>query len=413
MKKSGSYRPAFKFGFRSPSAGNTVFIEEFPLNKSWPAIFFVAALLAVFSMPLFQMDFGSGEMDDLFDLTTSLFSIFWVIGWSAGIGVMALILMAMIFAQEVLIVEPNTIRLRIELFNLGIESSSPLEYISDLRYVENTSQKGSTWRGKHLAFDYLHIPISFGSNITQYRARGLLLRIQQTLQHPVPPELSAEIQKKIENQEPLEQHNPTLTSVAHKSGTALHSSTNSKASLYLLLAANLIPVGGVILAGWETGDIMLLFWLESAIIALFNILKMFRIAGPVAVFYSIFFIGHFGAFMAVHLMFIFALFIENDGVSASIPEVLAIFKSTWIAVVALLVSHGFSFKENFIDRQEYLRLTIKDQMHKPYSRIMIMHVTLIIGGFLVLALDSRLLALLLLIALKVIVDLKAHIKEHR
>jgi len=135
-----------------------------------------------------------------------------------------------------------------------------------------------------------------------------LLRIQQTLQHPVPPELSAEIQKKIENQEPFEQHNATLTSVAHKSGTALDASTNSKTSLYLLLAANLIPVDGVMLAGWEIGDIILLFWLESAIIALFNILKMFRIAGSVAVFYSIFFIGHFGAFMAVHLMFIFALF---------------------------------------------------------------------------------------------------------
>ena len=106
-------------------------------------------------------------------------------------------------------------------------------------------------------------------------------------------------------------------------------------------------------------------------------------------------------------------FIENEGVSASIPEVLAIFKSTWIAVVALLVSHGFSYQENFIARHEYLRLTIKEQMHKPYSRIMIMHVTLIIGGFLVLALDSRLLALLLLITLKIIVDLKAHIKEHR
>ena len=111
-------------------------------------------------------------------------------------------------------------------------------------------------------------------------------------------------------------------------------------------------------------------------------------------------------------MFIFGLFIEKEGVSASIPEVLVIFKSMWIAITALLISHGFSFKQNFIDKQEYLRLTIKDQMHKPYNRIMIMHVTLIIGGFLVLALDSRLLALMLLIALKVIVDMKSHIREH-
>lgn len=197
MKKLGAYRPGFKFGFRSPSASNTVLIEEFPFNKSWPAIFFVPALLALFSMPLFLMDFGSGEIDDLFDLTASLFSIFWAVGRSTGIGVMALILMAMIFAKEVLIVEPIAIRLRIELFSLGIESSSPLEYISNLRYVENAGEKGSTWRGKHLAFDYLQIPVSFGSDISGYKARGLLLRIQQTLQHPVPPVLSARIQKKI------------------------------------------------------------------------------------------------------------------------------------------------------------------------------------------------------------------------
>jgi len=112
MKKSGAYRPGFKFGFRSPPASNTVLV--LPFNKSWPAIVFVTALLALFSMPLFLMDFGSGEIDDLFDLTASLFSIFWVVGWSAGIGVMALTLMAMIFAQKVLIVEPATIRLRIE-----------------------------------------------------------------------------------------------------------------------------------------------------------------------------------------------------------------------------------------------------------------------------------------------------------
>ena len=42
-----------------------------------------------------------------------------------------------------------------------------------------------------------------------------------------------------------------------------------------------------------------------------------------------------------------------------------------------------------------------------------MHVTLIFGGFLVLALDSRLLALTLLIGMKIVVDIKAHIKEHR
>ena len=82
------------------------------------------------------MDVGMGEVDDLFDLTASLFSKFWDMGWSTGLAILALILVTMLFAREVLVVEPDNIRLRIELFNLGIESSNPLKYISDLRYVE-------------------------------------------------------------------------------------------------------------------------------------------------------------------------------------------------------------------------------------------------------------------------------------
>jgi len=45
-----------------------------------------------------------------------------------------------------------------------------------------------------------------------------------------------------------------------------------------------------------------------------------------AIFYSLFIIGHFGAFMAVHLMFIFSLFIDSSGQSASLAEVVEIFR---------------------------------------------------------------------------------------
>jgi hypothetical protein len=49
-------------------------------------------------------------------------------------------------------------------------------------------------------------------------------------------------------------------------------------------------------------------------------------------------------------------------------------------------------------------------MGQPYRRI-IMHVTIIFGGFLVMAFSFVLPALLLLIALKVGADLKGHIAE--
>jgi hypothetical protein len=51
-------------------------------------------------------------------------------------------------------------------------------------------------------------------------------------------------------------------------------------------------------------------------------------------------------------------------------------------------------------------------MARPYGRVMVLHVTVLIGGFAAMALGSPVWALLLLLALKIGLDLKAHIKEH-
>ena len=57
-------------------------------------------------------------------------------------------------------------------------------------------------------------------------------------------------------------------------------------------------------------------------------------------------------------------------------------------------------------------MDLKAQMSEPYKRIIVMHVTLIIGGFLTMLLRSPEAVLLLLIALKTAADLCAHRKEH-
>jgi len=241
-----------------------------------------------------------------------------------------------------------------------------------------------------------------------------MIDINRSLAHPVPASLSASMQKTLKEQQDnpktvAEPVAPAPVQVAERETAA----QGSKLSLWILLAANVVPLAGVLLLNWNVGEIMLLFWLESAIVGFFNILKMFRIAGPVALFYSLFFVGHFGAFMAVHLMFVFSLFIEEEGASASLQEVALFFSNLWVAILALFISHGFSFVENFLRKREYETTDIKTQMHKPYSRIITMHVMLIVGGFLILALDAPILALSLLIILKMAADATAHVKEHK
>lgn len=75
------------------------------------------------------------------------------------------------------------------------------------------------------------------------------------------------------------------------------------------------------------------------------------------------------------------------------------------------MSHAISFYVNFIGRREYLDGTLQKLMGEPYKRIMVMHVTIIFGGFLAMALGSPLPALMLLIVLKIGADARAHVRE--
>ncbi len=55
---------------------------------------------------------------------------------------------------------------------------------------------------------------------------------------------------------------------------------------------------------------------------------------------------------------------------------------------------------------------LKTQMGEPYKRIIVMHLTIILGGFLTMLLRAPAAALLVLIVLKTAADLRAHRKEH-
>jgi hypothetical protein len=52
-------------------------------------------------------------------------------------------------------------------------------------------------------------------------------------------------------------------------------------------------------------------------------------------------------------------------------------------------------------------------MAKPYGRVIVLHFTILVGGFGAMALGSPVWALVVLIAVKVALDLRAHLREHR
>ena len=84
-----------------------------------------------------------------------------------------------------------------------------------------------------------------------------------------------------------------------------------------------------------------------------------------------------------------------------------------IAAASLALSHGVSFFVNFIREEEYLNVSPDEQMFQPYGRVIVLHVTILGGGFLAGYLGTPLASLVLLVILKTAIDLRAHLKEHR
>ena len=154
-----------------------------------------------------------------------------------------------------------------------------------------------------------------------------------------------------------------------------------KTSAYVLIAANALPLFGVLFLGWDTFAIVALYWTENVVIGAINVLKMLtcspdanrlvwgnvdpndklnrermeRSRGDSAnmlrlanhgskLFFVPFFIFHYGLFCFVHGVFIFAIFGREAGgfgPFGGFGNVLQVFRAQhlWWCVAALAASH--------------------------------------------------------------------------
>jgi hypothetical protein len=196
-----------------------------------------------------------------------------------------------------------------------------------------------------------------------------------------------------------------------------------KPSVISLIAANIFPVIGVIFLGWNVFLLLFLFWMENVVVGFYTVLKMLfsstaNFTGVAAKVTAIpFFCVHYGIFTAVHGMFVFVVFGSGMIDDSSLPEGLTVWQTVMSSQVAiggliLLISHGFSFFYNYIGGGEYKNSKIGELMAQPYGRVVILHLTIIFGGFLMMLLGSPVAGLLFLIVLKTAIDLRSHLREH-
>jgi len=192
-------------------------------------------------------------------------------------------------------------------------------------------------------------------------------------------------------------------------------------SAVFLVLANLIPLIGALAWDWSILEIVAVYWAENLVIGLFTICRLFTVAVPgtekgsipAKIAVSAFFTVHYGMFCLVHGVFVFSLLGNSRGFAAP-SDAFALFAGPlkW-AILALVVSHGFSFFANYLGRGENLATTVPEQMGAPYPRIIVLHLAIIFGAFAVQALGSPVFLLAILVVGKTLLDLKLHRLAHQ
>src|SRR5436190_4040571 len=171
------------------------------------------------------------------------------------------------------------------------------------------------------------------------------------------------------------------------------------------LIGNLIPLYGVLYWGWDTFQLLMLYWTETAIIAGFSLLRLSRLSGPERGEITVngkprpatefmlvgFFALHAGIFILVHLFFLWIFFSHEwlkkvHGVGSFFYELYGA-NYIWAALLFLIIASAISFmvhSANPPQRSAAPGAKLFDPVGAIvgglYARIVIMQIAIIFGA---------------------------------
>lgn len=202
---------------------------------------------------------------------------------------------------------------------------------------------------------------------------------------------------------------------------------------WLLVAANLVPIAGVVLWRWHVRDLVVLYWVETVVVCLFFVLRILCATPdpgapqaesaearqgpgaprevsvgvwPVAGFFLVF----LGGFCFILGMFLVAFFHpENQpeiGIGTLVGGLLRE-RGAYPAVLAIIASHAYSFWRNDpFGRREYSDVEKLANLFGPLKRVAVTQVVVVVGGFALLAFPGVQVApMVILVAVKIGIEL--------
>jgi hypothetical protein len=213
-------------------------------------------------------------------------------------------------------------------------------------------------------------------------------------------------------------------------GGRLHPST------WILLAANLVPLIGVIFWHWDAFVLLSLYWLETGVIAFWAIIRIATIPpgalddlrfqsgrrafAPLAM--AAFFAVHAGIFMGVHFLLLWVFFADDWAPRIHGPrdfiDQIVVHTGLWLPLLALFIGRGAAILFETAKPHLFRWLGVAERppdARTPgpgetillYIRIAVMQVTIMLGAWLALLIGTNT-AFVLLVAVKTAMDLAFH-----
>lgn len=193
--------------------------------------------------------------------------------------------------------------------------------------------------------------------------------------------------------------------------------------LIVVIGLNLIPVAGVLFWGWSAFALIVLYWLENLVVGVRTLLSMVANAAVTgganwiaALFFGAFFTFHYGLFCFGHGVFVMAMFggnLNGDTIldlGAGVKALFAAQTNLMIGFASIVAWQLVQFVL-FITRGDAKRTTVLDLMGAPYPRIIVLHITIIFGGFVLLLLNQPVAGILVLALVKMAYDVAEVLRD--
>jgi hypothetical protein len=216
---------------------------------------------------------------------------------------------------------------------------------------------------------------------------------------------------------------------------------------WTIVLANLIPLIGVLFYGWDPVEVAFLFWAETIILGVFQVIRLVTTRNMVnqrlidltppenrdsltpwedekpgvqlffRIFLPVFFIIHYGFFVAIQGNILFGVILEDQlpsmrsGPIGNLIDIARYFcprEHVQTGLLGLLVAYSLHFLQGILWEERHKTDSVLLEFIAPYKRIIIQQVLVIIGTPLVLFTRIPAMLMAVLVLLKSFFDLWAY-----